>query len=196
MAQDSTAFSHEGKFWISWGYNRAAYANSDIHFKGEGFDFTIYNVRAQDVPEQWDPAVYLNPKALTIPQFNFRAGWFINEKLSFSAGWDHMKYRISRYQRVRISGTIDALASPDYSGRYSDGALIEIDTPFIRYEHTDGFNFLRFGAELCSPCGDLSLTKFSCVLLGGLTQACCYLGPTPTFSGGVSVTKYTSPDLE
>jgi len=36
--------SNKGKFYIYWGGNRGYYTNSDIRFRGEGYDFTIKDV--------------------------------------------------------------------------------------------------------------------------------------------------------
>ena len=71
--------------------------------------FTLNDVRAADVPEDWDPKVYLNPTKLTIPQFNFRVGFSINDRWTISGGWDHMKYKILQEQIVDIDGFIDPL---------------------------------------------------------------------------------------
>jgi len=70
---------HKGKAFIYWGYNRAYYNKSDIHFKGDGYDFTLYDVEAKDMPEPFDADVYFNIKKLSIPQFNFRAGYFFSD---------------------------------------------------------------------------------------------------------------------
>ena len=43
-------YKRKGNFFFYWGYNRSAYTNSDIHFWGDGYDFTITAVRAKDEP--------------------------------------------------------------------------------------------------------------------------------------------------
>ena len=140
--------SRKGQGYFFWGYNRANYGTSDIHLKGDGYDFTLHDVRAHDLPEEWDAKVYLNPTKLTIPQFNFRVGYFITDKISISGGWDHMKYRINEYQRVRITGEISEERSIDYAGTYT-GQFVELDPrQFVTIEHTDGFNFVRLGVSL------------------------------------------------
>ena len=49
-----TSFSQQtnkkGSYYITWGYNRSAYANSDIRFVGPGYDFTLLNAKALDAP--------------------------------------------------------------------------------------------------------------------------------------------------
>ena len=38
----------QGDWYAYWGWNNATYSDSDIHFKGEDHDFTLYNVSAHD----------------------------------------------------------------------------------------------------------------------------------------------------
>lgn len=136
-----------GQFYFFWGYNRASYNPSDIHFKGDGYDFTLSKVRAHDLPEEFDTKVYLNIKQLTIPQFNFRTGYFLNDKYSISLGWDHMKYRIDEFQRVRIKGEISEERNEEYAGTYNNEFITLDPQNFLTVEHTDGFNFVRASIE-------------------------------------------------
>ena len=39
---------NKGKMYIYWGGNRDSYTNSDIHFKGANYDFTLHDVAAVD----------------------------------------------------------------------------------------------------------------------------------------------------
>ena len=56
-AQDSTATKerytahNKGKFTVSWGGNRGYFTDSDITFKGDNYNFTIDNAKAQDRPK-------------------------------------------------------------------------------------------------------------------------------------------------
>ena len=67
---------------------RAAFSKSDIHFKGNGYDFVLHNVVAHDRPSDlsWD---YINPKEVSIPQFNFRYSYFIKDNLAIVIAQDH-----------------------------------------------------------------------------------------------------------
>ena len=38
--------------FTSWGYNRAQYSVSNIHFNGPGYDFILHDVAAADEPKQ------------------------------------------------------------------------------------------------------------------------------------------------
>src|ERR1017187_3343295 len=41
-------FPRRGRFFISWGYNRAAYSHSNMNFRGNGYNFNITDIRATD----------------------------------------------------------------------------------------------------------------------------------------------------
>jgi hypothetical protein len=142
VVKDKTSDHKKGSLYFWWGYNRAFYNNSDIHFTGDGFDFTLVDVRADDMPEKWDPAIYLNPAQLAVPQFNFRMGYFIDDKHSISLGWDHMKYKLVQHQLVQVDGYIDPEVFDEYSGRYDEEYTL-LTPSFLQYEHSDGFNFVR-----------------------------------------------------
>ena len=153
QAQSTEVFTPrelDKSFYVTWGYNRSFYRPSDIHFKGEDFDFTLYDVEADDDPEEFDAKVYLNPLKFTIPQFNFRLGYYIKENLSISMGWDHMKYIITVPQTVDIDGYIDPSLSDEYGGEYFNEPLA-LRQNFVRYEHSDGLNYVRFGIEKHAP---------------------------------------------
>lgn len=145
VGQDATK-SRAQDVYINWGYNRAHYNPSDIHFEGKGFDFTLLDARAIDDPEPFEAKTYLNPLRFTIPQFNFRMGYFLSENTSISGGWDHMKYVLQPNQLLRIDGVIQPDASEDYAGEYNNQLLV-VTPGFMKYEHTDGFNVVRFGLE-------------------------------------------------
>ncbi|MGZ5262889.1 MAG: hypothetical protein ACXWCF_03755, partial [Kaistella sp.] len=52
--------SKKGQLFIFWGWNRAGFTNSDIHFEGNGYNFTLENVVAHDRPSELDWA-YVDP---------------------------------------------------------------------------------------------------------------------------------------
>ena len=150
---DLSKDSKKGQLYITWGYNRAFYNKSDIHFKGEGYDFTLEKARADDMPERFDPEVYFNITSLTIPQFNFRAGYYFSKNTCFSAGWDHMKYRLVTTQLLKINGYIDSEKYPadlgngyQYSGNFNHEYIL-YNPGFMDYHHSDGFNYVRFSLE-------------------------------------------------
>jgi hypothetical protein len=151
----------KGKFYINWGYNLSWYNKSDIHFSGQGHDFVLYNVAALDKPSPLN-LDYVNPKTWSVPQFNFRFGYFISDKYSLSVGWDHMKYVATDYQTVRMYGYLDPSKVSDPlmksnmekintkyspSGLYNDVNVEMTPDDFIHLEHTDGLNYASIDIE-------------------------------------------------
>jgi hypothetical protein len=77
---------------------------------------------------------------MTIPQTNFRMGYFISDHYSLAIGVDHMKYVLTQNQTARISGTI-AAGTPMMGFIPNDPIVITED--FLMYEHTDGLNYVN-----------------------------------------------------
>ncbi len=140
QAQDSLqtkyTASQKGKVFFYWGWNRAHYSNSDITFSGDDYDFTLYNVTAKDNPTGIHMD-YINPTRLTIPQTNFRLGYFITDKYYLSLGQDHMKYVMVQDQTVRISGYNNV------PGFEIDSNTKQLSPNFLTFEHTDGLNYIN-----------------------------------------------------
>ena len=133
--------SKKGTFYLYWGWNRSLYTNSDISFKGPNYDFTLEKVAATDRQSPLSAEVYLNPGNFTIPQYNFRIGYFLNDNFSISLGADHMKYVMKDYQLVKINGVISNSGTV-YDGNYSNADL-NMNPQFLKFEHTDGLNYLN-----------------------------------------------------
>lgn len=136
-------FGKKGTMFVFWGWNRAAFSKSDIHFKGNGYDFVLHNVVAHDRPSDlsWD---YINPKEVSIPQFNFRYGYFIKDNLAIVIAQDHMKYVMDQNQTVDITGKI---SDPVYANMVQNGKINLADEKFLTFEHTDGLNYVNAGVE-------------------------------------------------
>ena len=134
------AHQQKGKIFISWGWNHSAYTHSDIHFKGNAYNFTLKDVVAKDRQTPFS-ARYFNPTKITIPQYNFRIGYFLNSKYSVSFGFDHMKYVMKQDQTVNIKGSI-AETGTDYDKNYTN-VPIKLTPDFLRLEHTNGLNYLN-----------------------------------------------------
>jgi len=128
-----------GKVYLYWGWNRAIFTGSDIHFTGDQYDFTLRDVKAFDRPTDFNAKTYLNPVSATIPQYNFRIGYWFKPNWNLSIGTDHMKYVVQAYQVVDINGTI-AGTGTGFDGNYSD-ADIPLTPDFLQFEHTDGLNY-------------------------------------------------------
>ena len=139
----------KGQFFVYWGYNRSWFADSDIHVYGEGYDFTAYQLKAKDRPSPVN-IDYINPTKLSIPQFNFRLGYQINDRFSVSIGSDHMKYVVVQDQIANISGIIKPEFSEKYQGTYLNTPQ-KITKDFLRYEHTNGLNYITVEGEYLQP---------------------------------------------
>lgn len=143
---DCPSLSKKGKgtFYFMWGYNRDWYSKSDIHFKNttgeynpvtnqyDSYDFTLQGVRAKD---RGDLDKILKTD-LTIPQYNYRLGYFFNDKhdLGVEINFDHTKYVVIDNQTLHLKGTI--------RGVYYDQDTLVSGDDFLALEHTDGANFL------------------------------------------------------
>lgn len=136
--------NNKGKIYIYWGGNRGDFSRSDITFKGNNYKFTVKNAVARDKPKGYH-IDYINPSRITIPQTNFRLGYFISDHYNISFGIDHMKYVVQQDQVASITGTINLPESEVgsiYNGTYSNDA-IPLSEDFLTFEHTDGLNYLN-----------------------------------------------------
>lgn len=129
-----------GKFYAYWGWNLSGYSTSDITFEGDNYNFTLQDVVAKDrqSPFGWD---YFNPAKVSIPQYNFRFGYYLKEDLDISFGQDHMKYVVVQNQIAKISGNITGTGTI-YDGTYENEDL-QIAEGFLLFEHTDGLNYVN-----------------------------------------------------
>jgi hypothetical protein len=132
---------HKGKLFFSWGYNRAEYSNSSIHFTGKTYDFTVENAKAVDAPYGFSVENYFTPDHLTIPQYNFSVGYYLSNKYAISLNVDHMKYVMVQNQMATINGYI-ADNNLVFDGVYQN-QLLKLSDNFLTYEHTDGLNYVN-----------------------------------------------------
>lgn len=142
--QDKYTAHNKGKFFVSWGGNRDSYSKSDVTFRGKDYNFTLDNITAHDKPKGWH-VDYINPTRMTIPQTNFKMGYFINDHYSISIGVDHMKYVMTQNQTVNMTGEIMLpLTEPGavYNGIYNNTPTVMTEE-FLKYEHTDGLNYVN-----------------------------------------------------
>jgi len=131
--------SNKGKFFVYWGGNRGNYSKSDIRFTGENYDFTLQNVTAKDKPKGWH-LDYVNPARMTIPQTNFRIGYFVTDKYNVSIGVDHMKYVMNQNQAVTINGFYPNVGA---YGEVLPNNQVLLTEDFLTFEHTDGLNYIN-----------------------------------------------------
>ncbi|TDE43473.1 hypothetical protein E0I26_10490 [Flavobacterium rhamnosiphilum] len=137
--QDRYTTHNKGKFFVSWGGNRDSYSKSDITFRGKDYNFTLENVQAHDKPKGWH-VDYINPARMTIPQTNFRLGYFINDHYSVAIGVDHMKYVMTQNKAVNINGYYPNPGSYD---ELLPNNQVLLTPEFLTFEHTDGLNYVN-----------------------------------------------------
>ncbi len=136
--------SNKGKFFASFGWNRSSYSTSDIQFKGNDYDFTLTDVKGDDKPKPFG-IKFLSPGELTLPQTNYRIGYFFKEHYNVVLGVDHMKYVMRQNQDVIINGDIQT-GNADFDGTYNNQS-INLSEDFLQFEHTDGLNYIFVGVN-------------------------------------------------
>jgi len=130
---------NKGKFFVYWGWNRAHYSTSDITFKGNNYNFTLSSVKADDKPKPFG-VYFLKLDELTIPQTNFRIGYFFKENYTVSIGLDHMKYVMRNNTTVKMNGDINL--GGNFDGNYVNENIV-LSEDFLLFEHTDGLNYIN-----------------------------------------------------
>jgi len=138
FAQTKTKKKHRtGSIYFSWGYNQETYTRSTIHVKQDGLgnNYDLVRVRAQD-HQGWNDGI--TNKALTIPQYNYRLGYYFNEKqdLAIELNFDHTKYIVSGNQYVRLKGT--------FAHRLVDSMILYSEQTGNYYFLNNGANFFLF----------------------------------------------------
>ncbi|MDR2948551.1 MAG: hypothetical protein LBV71_05030 [Prevotella sp.] len=169
IVQSTTVFSQsepaykKGTFFALWGWNRNAYTNSTIHFKGNDYDFTLHKVKASDKQNKFSYHNYLRLDRITIPQTNFRVGYFIKDNLAITLGVDHMKYVMDKDQTVDIDGYV----KPEYITRINDDGSIKLTEDFLKFEHTDGLNYINSEIEYYKNFYHRGILKVNGLIGGG-----------------------------
>ena len=142
----------KNSMFISWGYNRSWYTDSDIRFKGDGYDFTLAGATASDRPSPFSFEDYFGYDKITIPQYNFRIGYYFKKNWSASIAFDHFKYVLDDGNRVKLYGNIDPGVDTvtNLSGEYSGQEFTTEENTF-HYENTNGMNYIRLALERSYP---------------------------------------------
>ncbi|HEX7412882.1 MAG TPA: hypothetical protein VF411_02470 [Bacteroidia bacterium] len=151
-------FKRKGSLSFYWGYNRSAYTHSNINFRGDGYSFSINNISASD--EQTPLSLtYIDPRFISVPQYNLRATYYITDKTFISVGIDHMKYTINK-QTTHLTGTISKdnnngqnigtynsteVLVGDGDGNHGSSIIDNLPKGFVSgFEHCDGLNDVSF----------------------------------------------------
>jgi len=139
FSHEANAKSHKNKnvklqsVYFSWGYNKEWYTRSTINIKQDNLNnnYQLVHVIAHDHPG-WNDG--LTNQAISIPQYNYRLGFFLNEKqdLAFEINFDHTKYVVQDNQLMHMTGTqFDS----------------HIDQPVLFSQATGSYYFLNNGAN-------------------------------------------------
>src|SRR5690554_2910755 len=103
----NTEIKQEKKFaitgmYLQWGYNVAWYTRSNIHFKmNNGDHFTLHQARGSQ-RTSFD-AIYKHPLDISIPQYNWRIGFYINKEKTRAIEINFEIGRASCRERAKIS---------------------------------------------------------------------------------------------
>lgn len=122
--------------YLQWGYNNVWYTKSNIHFRlSNGDHFMLHHAKAHQ-RTSFD-ALYKKPLQISIPQYNYRIGFYINASRTkaIELNFDHTKYVVTDGQTVRVTGTI--------GGEKVDENKVLDPQTFLHFEHTDGANWLH-----------------------------------------------------
>ena len=147
FSQSDSLKKKKTQWYFTWGYTRATYSKSSIHFKNssgdpyvtsgpiKNYDFTLYDVTANDKPDFDKLKDVIN---ITIPQYVFRIGYSFNDKWGIELNYDHTKYVVNDWQKAHVKGQVN--------GYQIDGDSILNPYKFVHFEHTDGANFWMINA--------------------------------------------------
>jgi hypothetical protein len=131
------------ELYFSWGYNKEWYTNSNVSVSQPslGNSFTFTNVKGVDHPG-WENEQFFT-KALSIPQYNYRLGYFIDRDKGWGVeiNFDHTKWLFPNNQMVHIKGKIN---NQPFTGQvfFSD-SVPGSDSSNYHYLN-NGANFLLF----------------------------------------------------
>ena len=107
IALHTNGQARKKEFYFSWGYNAEWYTRSTIKVSQPalGSKYKLNDIQGHDLPG-WNSN--LTKKPLTIPQYNYRLGLFINRKkgIAIEINFDHTKF-IFAEQAAHITGTIN-----------------------------------------------------------------------------------------
>jgi hypothetical protein len=141
--------NEKGTIFISWGYNRSAYTKSDLKLQGQGYNFNMQYSKARDHQSPLNSGDYSLTK-LSVPQYNFKIGYYYKQKWSISLGVDHMKYIFSDNNKVVVTGNLSYQSKYVSLGNninYGSAPIllknITTDRDVFHYENSKGLNYIH-----------------------------------------------------
>jgi hypothetical protein len=150
----------KGEIYFSWGYNEEWYTHSNIHVSQPslGNHFTFKNTIAVDKPG-WTGKFFHKP--MTIPQYNYRIGYFFKNNWAVELNFDHAKYVVAHQQLLHIKGTINHKPVDNYVDNGPD---------ILGYQLNNGANFFLFNLvhRLQMPYVNFTNLNAALLLKGGV----------------------------
>jgi hypothetical protein len=144
------------QIYFAWGWNRAYHSNTDVKFTTNDGTFTILDAHGKDRPSPFDPKLYFNPTTLTIPQYNVELGVMFNEKWGLELKTDHMKLVFDNTRPYEITGNYNhqvIITNENPTNFWDEQIPVDFsvaqakkDATWIRFEHSDGYNYASLGA--------------------------------------------------
>jgi hypothetical protein len=131
-----------GEFYFSWGYNTEWYTHSNLSINqpSQGNSYTFIGISGHD-HKGWDEGLF--SKALSIPQYNYRIGYFFNKKkqLAIEINFDHTKFIFGDNQMVHMKGKFNNKPI-DAEVLFADSTAGSTSSSY--YYLNNGANFLLF----------------------------------------------------
>jgi hypothetical protein len=142
-SKNSTKKVRKHELYFSWGYNKEWYTNSNVSVSQPalGNSFTFTNVKGVDHPG-WENEQFFT-KALSIPQYNYRLGYFIDRDKGWAVeiNFDHTKWLFPNNQMVHIKGMIH---NQPFVGQVNFADSIAGSDSSSYHYLNNGANFLLF----------------------------------------------------
>ena len=136
LSYSQISFTKYGQFYGSWGYNKEWYKPSTIEISQPELNCNYKLVNTPVIDKILTPNEVLK-SPLTIPQYNYRLGYFFDEeqRWAFEINFDHTKCQVLHGKQGRIVGT--------FFGRKIDSTFILSPTN-LKWQLNNGANFLLF----------------------------------------------------
>ena len=127
----------KSEWYLSWGYNTEWYTRSNVHISQPelGNKYTFNRIKGHD-KKGWDHDLFR--KAISIPQYNYRLGYFFNPAKGWGVeiNFDHTKFIFEDGQDASVTGLLN--------GKHTDTTVrFSKDNGFYYYLN-NGANFLLF----------------------------------------------------
>ncbi len=137
LSAAQTKSEKKGEFYFSWGYNTEWFTRSNVYINQPELqnNYSFRNIKGND-HRGWDDE--LLKKDITIPQYNYRLGYFFDRKkgLALEINFDHTKFIFTDNQQAHINGVLH--------GRAVDSSILFSNSNGFYYYLNNGANFLLF----------------------------------------------------